>query len=115
MIVKYNMLGNITSEQFKSDIVGLIRGTISNVGGLSAGCDSARTTFTGTYPAAKYTLVGAETNTFSKVHSVDSGTTHYFRLNFGTFFLVISLHIAYQKPLGVFLLLVKSIAIVFLL
>ena len=72
MIVKYNMLGNITSEQFKSDIVGLIRGTISNVGGLSAGCDSARTTFTGTYPAAKYTLVGAGTNTFSKVHSVDS-------------------------------------------
>ena len=84
MIVKYNMLGSITSDQFKSDIIGLLTGTITNIGGLSAGCDTARTTFTGTYPTGTYTLVGSGTNTFSKIHGVDSGTTHYFRLNFGT-------------------------------
>lgn len=84
MIIKYNMLSTITSAQFKSDILGLLTGTITSVGGLSAGCDTARTTITGTYPSGTYTLVNSGTNTFSKVHSVDSTTTNYFRLNFGT-------------------------------
>lgn len=84
MIIKYNMLSTITSAQFKSDIIGLISGTITSVGGLSAGCDTARTTITGTYPTGTYTLVNAGTNTFSKVHSADNTITDYFRLNFGT-------------------------------
>lgn len=84
MIIKYNMLSTITSAQFKSDILGLLTGTITTVGGLSAGCDTARTTITGTYPTGVYTQVNSTTNTFSKVHSVDSSTTNYFRLNFGT-------------------------------
>ena len=84
MIIKYNMLSTITSAQFKSDILGLLTGTITTVGGLSAGCDTARTTITGTYPTGTYTLVNATTNTFSKVHNADSSTTNYFRLNFGT-------------------------------
>ena len=84
MIIKYNMLSTITSAQFKSDIIGLLTGTITTVGGLSAGCDTARTTITGTYPTSTYTQVNSTTNTFSKVHSVDNTTTNYFRLNFGT-------------------------------
>jgi hypothetical protein len=84
MIIKYNMLSTITSAQFKSDILGLISGTITTVGGLSAGCDTARTTITGTYPTGTYAVVNSGTSTFSKVHSIDNTTTDYFRLNFGT-------------------------------
>lgn len=84
MLIKYNMLSTITSAQFKSDIIGLINGTITTVGGLSAGCDTARTTITGSYPAGIYTEVNATSSTFSKVHSVDSSVTDYFRLTFGT-------------------------------
>lgn len=84
MIIVYNVLSTITDAQFKDDIVGLITGNISAVNQLSAGCDQARTTISGTYPTGKYTLENATTNTFSKIHSVDSGVTDYFRLTFGT-------------------------------
>lgn len=85
MIVKYSVLPSITSGQFASDIVGIISGSITNTAGLSAGADTAHSSFTGNYPSSSIiTLVNAGSNTFSKVHGIDSGYTHYFRLTFGS-------------------------------
>ena len=82
MLVKYRMLPTITNAQFKADIIGIIEGTITSTGQLSAGADTTNSSFVGTYPTGKYTKVNATTNTFSKVHSTDSNYTHYFRLTF---------------------------------
>lgn len=82
MLVKYRMLSTITNAQFKSDLIGIIEGTITSTGQLSAGADAANSSFTGTYPTGTYTKVGAGTNTFSKVHGTDNTYTHYFRLTF---------------------------------
>lgn len=82
MLVKYRMLQSITLQQFRDDIVGLIAGTITNVSSLSAGCDKANSSISGTYPTGKYALVNATSNTFSKIHSTDGSTTDFFRLNF---------------------------------
>ena len=84
MLVKYRMLSTITNAQFKADIIGIIEGTITSAGQLSAGADTTNSSFTGSYPAGKYTKVNATTNTFSKVHATDSAYTHYFRLTFDT-------------------------------
>jgi hypothetical protein len=82
MIIKYRMLSGITIQQFQNDIAGLIDGTITSVSGLSAGCDIANSSITGTYPAGKYSRVNGTTFTFSKVHSTDNTRTHFFRLTF---------------------------------
>jgi hypothetical protein len=82
MLIKYRMYANTTITTFSSDIKGLIDGTITSVSGLSAGCDKANTTMTGTYPAGIYTKVNDSSNTFSKIHGTDSGYTHYFRLTY---------------------------------
>lgn len=82
MLIKYRMLSTITNAQFKADIIGIIEGTITSTGQLSAGADTTNSSFVGTYPTGKYTKVNATTNTFSKVHSTDSNYTHYFRLTF---------------------------------
>ena len=82
MLVKYRMLSTITNAQFKADIIGIIEGTITSTGQLSAGADAANSSFVGTYPTGTYTKVGAGTNTFSKVHGTDNTYTHYFRLTF---------------------------------
>lgn len=76
------MLSTITNAQFKADIIGIIEGTITNTGQLSAGADTTNSSFTGSYPSGIYTKVGAGTNTFSKVHGTDNTYTHYFRLTF---------------------------------
>ncbi len=76
------MLPTITSEQFKSDISGLIEGTITSVNGLSGGCDKTNSTIVGTYPSGIYSRTSQTTYTFSKIHSTDNSTIHYFRLTF---------------------------------
>lgn len=76
------MLPSITVAQFTADIVGLIDGSITSTSGLSAGADKTNSAISGTYPAGTYTKVGASTNTFSKVHSIDNTYTHYFRMTF---------------------------------
>jgi len=76
------MLPGITVAQFTADIVGLIDGSITATSGLSAGADKTNSVISGTYPAGTYTKVGASTNTFSKVHSIDNTYTHYFRMTF---------------------------------
>lgn len=82
MLIKYRMYANTTITTFSTDIKGLIDGTITTVSGLSAGCDKANTTISGTYPAAIYTKVNDSSNTFSKIHGTDGAYTHYFRLTY---------------------------------
>lgn len=76
------MLPGITVAQFTADIVGLIDGSITSTSGLSSGADKTNSVISGTYPTGVYSKVGASTNTFSKVHSVDNTCTHYFRMTF---------------------------------
>jgi hypothetical protein len=78
------MLANITVANITSDINGLINGTITSVSGLSSGADKTNSTITGSYPTGTYSLVGAGTNTFSKVHATAGSYTHYFRLNYNS-------------------------------
>ena len=82
MLVKYRMLSNITIGQLTSDINGLIDGTITSVSGLSSGVDKTNSVISGTYPSGTYIKVNNSTNTFSKLHSADPATTHYFRLTY---------------------------------
>ena len=84
MLIRYRMLSTITNAQFKADLIGIIEGTITSTGQLSAGADAANSSFTGTYPSGTYTKVNADTNTFSKVHATDNTYTHYFRLTFNS-------------------------------
>lgn len=82
MLVRYRMLSNITIAQLTSDINGLIDGTITSVSGLSSGVDKTNSVISGTYPTGTYIKVNNSTNTFSKLHSADPATTHYFRLTY---------------------------------
>jgi hypothetical protein len=82
MLIKYRMYANSTVSTLNTDIKGLIDGTITTVSGLSAGCDKANTTISGTYPTGTYTKVNDSSNTFSKIHNSDSGFTHYFRMTY---------------------------------
>ena len=81
MLVKYRMLSTISSANFIADIVGILDGTITGTGGLSAGANTAQSSFSGTYPSVKLLKVNGTSYTFSKTHGSVS-TTHYFRLTF---------------------------------
>lgn len=76
------MYANSTVSTLNTDIKGLIDGTITTVSGLSAGCDKANTTISGTYPTGTFVKVNDSSNTFSKIHNSDSGFTHYFRFSY---------------------------------
>ena len=82
MLVKYRTLPSITAQNFLDDIVGILDGSITSTAGLSAGADTTNSAFSGTYPTSQLTKVAAGTYTFSKIHSVDTNYTHYFRLAF---------------------------------
>ena len=76
------MYANSTVSTLNTDIKGLIDGTITTVSGLSAGCDKANTTISGTYPTGTFVKVNDSSNTFSKIHNTDSAYTHYFRFTY---------------------------------
>ena len=76
------MLPTISNANFKADIIGILDGTITSTAGLSAGADTANSSFVGTYPTSQLTKVNAGTYTFSKIHGTDNTYTHYFRLTF---------------------------------
>lgn len=76
------MKSTITAQNFLDDIVGILDGSVTSTAGLSAGADADNSSFNGTYPSSQLTKVNAGTYTFSKVHSVDTNRTHYFRLAF---------------------------------
>ena len=82
MLVKYRMLPTISNANFKADIIGILDGSITSTAGLSAGADTANSSFVGTYPSSQLTKVNAGTYTFSKIHGTDNTYTHYFRLTF---------------------------------
>ncbi len=81
MLVKYRMLSTISSANFIADIVGILDGTITGTGGLSAGANTSVSSFSGTYPSVKLVKVNGTSYTFSKTHNT-TATTHYFRLTF---------------------------------
>jgi uncharacterized transporter YbjL len=55
MLVKYRMLSTISNANFKADIIGILDGTITSTAGLSAGADTANSSFVGTYPSSQLT------------------------------------------------------------
>ena len=83
MIVKYRMNSTCTLANMKADIDKIILGTATVPGDFSSGCDTANTTFYGTYPSGTYAVENSGTSTYSKVHN-DYGAsyTHYFRLTY---------------------------------
>jgi hypothetical protein len=83
MIVKYRMNSTCTLANMKADINKIILGTATSPGDFSSGCDTANTTFYGTYPSSIYAVVNAGSSTYSKKHN-DYGAsyTHYFRLTY---------------------------------
>jgi len=90
MLVKYYMNSTCTYANFVADITGIVNGTITSTGGLSAGANTSLSTFTGTYPSTFYALANgggsgapyANTVTFLKVHNANSATNCYFTLGF---------------------------------
>ena len=81
MLVRYRVDSIPTMADFKADIDGIIKGTITQASQLS-GSAKTNSTFLGTYPSGVYSKVNATTYTYSKVHSTDNTKTHYFRLAF---------------------------------
>ena len=77
------MLAGATIADMKSDIHKIISGQITSTADFSASCDKTNTVIYGAYPTGVYTVANASSYTYSKVHSQDSGYTHYFRLIWG--------------------------------
>lgn len=84
MLVRYRMNSTANVTTMRTDVDKIIRGLASSTGDLSVGCDTANTTFYGTYPSGKYSQVGtaATTDTYSKIHNDYGDVTHYFRLTY---------------------------------
>lgn len=83
MLVRYRLSSIPTIAQFKSDIDGIIQGTITQASQLSAPAQ-ANSLFYGAYPSGAYTRVNATSYTYSKIHNSNPTYTHYFRLTFDT-------------------------------
>lgn len=83
MLARYKMLNTCTYANMVADITGILTGTITSTGSLSAGADVANCSFYGTYPTGTYTLnSGSTAYTYAKVHSAYPSTTHYIQLGF---------------------------------
>lgn len=80
MLFRYKMLSTCTYANMKADISGVLAGTITGTGGLSAGADTANCAFYGSYPSSNYSVQNAGTTTYSKVHNAYNTFTHYFRM-----------------------------------
>ena len=84
MFVRYRMNSSANVTTMRTDIDKIIRGLATSTGDLSVGCDTANTTFYGTYPTGKYSRVGtsAGADTYSKIHNDYGDVTHYIRLGY---------------------------------
>lgn len=84
MFVRYRMNSSANVITMRTDIDKIIRGLATSTGDLSVGCDTANTTFYGTYPTGKYSRVGtsAGADTYSKIHNDYGDVTHYIRLGY---------------------------------
>lgn len=84
MLVRYRMNSSANVTTMRTDVDKIIRGLATSTGDLSVGCDTANTTFYGTYPTGKYSRVGtsAGADTYSKIHNDYGDVTHYIRLGY---------------------------------
>lgn len=82
MLVKYVMKTTATYANIVSDIRGIVNGSITSTGSLSASANTTATTFTGTYPAGYYAEANATAYAFSKIHSANNSNISYFKLGF---------------------------------
>jgi hypothetical protein len=83
MLVKYYMNSTCTYANFLADINGIVNGSITSTGSLSAGANTSLTTFTGTYPAGVYALANnAGTYTYLKTYNANTSTNCYFTIGF---------------------------------
>lgn len=80
MIFRYRMLSTCTYANMKADITGILTGTITSTGGLSAGADTANCAVYGTYPSGIYSVSNSGTSTYAKIHNTYNTYTHYFRM-----------------------------------
>ena len=80
MIFRYRMLSSCTYANMKADITGILTGTITTTGGLSAGADTANSTVYGTYPSGIYSVSNSGTSTYAKIHNAYNTYTHYYRM-----------------------------------
>ena len=80
MLFRYRMNSSCTYANMKADITGIITGTITSTGGLSAGADTANCAVYGAYPTGTYAISNSGTSTYSKVHNAYNTTTHYIRI-----------------------------------
>jgi len=81
MLVRYRLSSIPTLDQFKSDLNGIILGTITTTAQLSVPAQTY-SSFLGDYPTGVYERVNETSFTYSKLHSTDNTKTHYFRLIF---------------------------------
>ena len=82
MLVKYVMKTTATYADLVSDIRGIVNGSITTTGSLSASANTSATTFIGTYPAGYYAEANATAYAFSKIHSANNSNISYFKLGF---------------------------------
>lgn len=80
MLVKYVMKTSATYANILSDIRGIVNGSITTTGGLSASANTTATTFTGTYPSGYYAEANGSAYAFSKIHSANNSNISYFKL-----------------------------------
>ena len=71
-----------TYADLVSDIKGIVNGSITTTGSLSASANTSATTFIGTYPAGYYAEANATAYAFSKIHSANNSNISYFKLGF---------------------------------
>lgn len=77
------MNSTCTYNNFVADITGIVNGSITSTGGLSAGANTSLTTFTGSYPSTYYTAANtAGAYTYVKTYSANSSTNNYFTIGF---------------------------------
>lgn len=84
MLVRYRFSNNISIEQFKGDVEGIINGSISNVNQLSNSCNISLSSIDGTYPSGIYAIsnTSSTTTTISKIHGTSNTYTHYIRIGY---------------------------------
>lgn len=80
MLFRYKMNSSCTYANMKADISGILAGTITSTGGLSAGADTANSSVYGTYPSSNISVSNSGTSTYAKIHSAYNTYTHYFRI-----------------------------------